>query len=101
MIIIVKNAANRQGHMSLLLKVKGNFDRAYIYAKSIKKNKPKYNVTTYNCADVSIDVLLASMKYRHKGLDNSKTYALKQTRKIIRPNEMVGSLKKHFWFFEV
>lgn len=82
--------------MSLLLKVKGNFDRAYSYAKSIKKNKPKYNVTTYNCADVLIDVLLASIKYRHKGLDNSKTYALKQTRKIIRPNGMVGSLKGIF-----
>ena len=112
MIIIAKKAANGNGHMSLLLKVKGSwyyfyygsiggkpfgksevivkkvklpkklsqvnnsvgyghdyttsiyikgdFSKSLSKAKSVQKKKPAYNVLTNNCAQVSIDVLLAS-----------------------------------------
>ena len=149
MIIIAKNAANRQGHMSLLLKVKGswyyfyygsvggkpfgksevivkkvklpkklsqvnnavgyskeyttsfyisgNFDKAYSYVKTVKKNKPYYSVLRNNCGDMSINALLASMQYSQNALTASKVYSLKKLQKrSMRPNGMVGPLKNIF-----
>lgn len=144
MIIIAKNAANKQGHMSLLLEVKGSwcyfyygsksskstgastvtlkkvklpkkisqvnnsvgykfnfttsiyikgdFSKSYSKAISVKKKKPKYSLLTNNCAQVSIEVLLAS-----KGVYKwNQARVLKDIGRMARPNSMVNRLSGLF-----
>lgn len=73
--------------------IKGDFSKSYMYAKKVKKERPKYWVNSRNCMQMSIDTLLESSK---KNFTMGQALTLHNLRGKVIPNLVRKPIAKLF-----